>query len=148
MPQDLLRVSLQSRIQCRWAELQKGRQNAESSAEGSSDSGSGVEKEHVWAVSGFKTMLQLWVVESTLFESVLHKKAKGEGNLLGKGHPMEKGIGKRRKDGEKGWKGGMGGVVGGKGDGWRLLALWRKSFFERMPKRRREGIPIVGMVPT
>ena len=29
-----------------------------------------------------------------------------------------------------------------------FLALWRKSLHERMPKRWRESIPIVGMVPT
>ena len=76
--------------------VQEGTTNAGSGAEGSSDSGIGVEKENVWAVSGFKQV--------TLHESALHKKARGKGIFLAKDPRWGKELGKEERWVRKGEK--------------------------------------------
>ena len=81
MLQDLLRVSSQSRIQCRWGELKKGRQIqdqvqrvllTEALESRRRMSGQSVASNNATIV----------VVKAILHDSVLHKKAKGKGIFL------------------------------------------------------------------
>ena len=86
------------------------------------------------------------VVEATLFDSVLHKKAKGDGIFLAKGHPMEKGIGKGGKMVRKGEKVARVELLVARGTAGGCWHCGGNHYMGECP--RGGGIPIVGMVPT
>ena len=94
--------------------VEEGTTNAGSGAEESSDSGIGVEKDNVWAGSGFKQCYNCGV-KAILHESVLHKNAKGNRIFLPRDPDGERKLGKEERwvrKGEKSWRKGVEGWQG------------------------------------
>ena len=95
MLQDLLRVSSQSRIQCRWAELKKGRQIQDQ-----------VQRVLLTVALESRRRMpgQSVASNNATIGSVLHKKAKGKGIFLAEDLRWRKELGKEERWVRKGEK--------------------------------------------